>query len=238
MTRSLATALLFVAALFMSTLTGCATSKLNTPYVFIYLKSGPNSGQGDKEARQKMFAGHMGNIKRLAEERKLLIAGPYDAPADKTLRGIFVMDVATAQEAAALAATDPGVIAGEFIAEAHEMKSTAALRKTYDLEQELQAELKAKPKDESAAANKMPPGLRKYTIVTTEHYDKTITVLHAAKQEKLIVWSGEFTDSARPRRGVLVLDCTTPGDLQATLGSAQCAIDGWWSTESLMRLER
>ncbi|MBU6414587.1 MAG: hypothetical protein KGS45_14110 [Planctomycetes bacterium] len=51
-------------------LTGCASnssSRADADYVFVYLKSGPKSGQGDKETRQKMFAGHMGNIQRLAD---------------------------------------------------------------------------------------------------------------------------------------------------------------------------
>lgn len=219
-----------------SMLTGCTASRHNTPYVFVYLKSGPNSGQGYKETRQKMFAGHMANIQRLAEERRLLIAGPYDSPSDKTLRGILVLDVATAKEAAALAATDPGVIAGEFVAETHEMKCSAALRRTCELEQQLQAELKVKPAEDSGAgANKMPPGLRRYTLVTTEEFDKTMEALRAAKQDGLVIWSGRFTGSPR---GVLVLDCVTPGDMKAVLIATRSSVDGWWSTASLERLKK
>jgi uncharacterized protein YciI len=36
----------------------------------------------DKEARQKMFAGHFANIKRLAAEKKLVLAGPLMAVND------------------------------------------------------------------------------------------------------------------------------------------------------------
>lgn len=220
-------------AMLCSLVTGCTASKLNTPYVFVYLKSGPNSGQGDKETRQNMFAGHMANIKRLAAERKLCIAGPYDSPTDKTLRGIFVMDVATSKEATALAASDPGVAAGEFIAECHEMKSTSALRDMYALEEQLQAELKTQPNTDSPGT--LPPGLRKYVLVTTANYHKAIATLRSAKREPTIIWSGRFTDSSHPA-GVIVLDSDSPQDVREVL--KECEVDGWWSTKAVEKLRR
>ena len=57
---------------------------------FVYLVSGPNSGKGSPEARKSMFAGHMANINALATEGKPLIAGPFDAPSDRsTLKAGF-----------------------------------------------------------------------------------------------------------------------------------------------------
>jgi uncharacterized protein YciI len=69
------------------------------------------------EATKKLQAEHMANIERLAQDGRLLIAGPfaYDAAdADQSLRGIFIFDTETRAEAEALAATDPAVKAGRL----------------------------------------------------------------------------------------------------------------------------
>ena len=69
-------------------LVGCArtadrAADDHATYVLVTLKSGPTSGQGAKDERQRMFAGHMANIQRLADEKKLLMAGPFASPRDK-----------------------------------------------------------------------------------------------------------------------------------------------------------
>jgi uncharacterized protein YciI len=60
---------------------------------------------------------HMANIVRLAELKKLVVAGPFGN--DGRLRGIFVFRVATMEEAKALAETDPAVKAGRLALEFH-----------------------------------------------------------------------------------------------------------------------
>jgi uncharacterized protein len=57
----------------------------------------------------------MDNIKKLAAEGKLVIAGPFGDDGD--LRGIFIMDVATKEEAERLCAEDPAVKSGRLIVE-------------------------------------------------------------------------------------------------------------------------
>lgn len=66
------------------------------------------------EAIQKA---HMDNINRLAETKKLVVAGPFGD--DGTMRGIFVFKVASLAEAKALAETDPAVQAGRLALEIH-----------------------------------------------------------------------------------------------------------------------
>lgn len=66
---------------------------------------------------QKIQAGHMANIQRLAGEGKLLLAGPMADDGD--LRGIFVFKAASLEEAQALVATDPAVQAGRLRVELH-----------------------------------------------------------------------------------------------------------------------
>lgn len=93
-------------------------------YVFVLLRTGPNKVPAGKE-RTEMFAGHMANIKRLANERKLAYAGPLDGV--DGARGIFILAVDNIEEAKALVATDPVIIKGEMVAEYHTHFGSAGL---------------------------------------------------------------------------------------------------------------
>jgi uncharacterized protein YciI len=66
------------------------------------------------EAIQKA---HMDNINKLAEMKKLVVAGPFGD--NGTLRGIFVFRVNSIEEARELAATDPAVQAGRLALQIH-----------------------------------------------------------------------------------------------------------------------
>lgn len=88
-----------------------------TTYYFCLLTKGPNAGTGTKEEREKIQAGHLANITRLAGEGKILVAGPFADGGD--WRGIFIYKCASLEEAQALAATDPAVQAGRLKAEIH-----------------------------------------------------------------------------------------------------------------------
>lgn len=94
-------------------------------YVFAILKTGENV-PNDKDLRQKSFAGHMKNIKRLAEEKKLIVAGPFD-PNELSYRGIFILDVKTIEEAKQLLETDPAIKEGFLDTELFKWYGSAAL---------------------------------------------------------------------------------------------------------------
>lgn len=76
-------------------------------YVLAILKTGSNT-TADKEKTNQLFRGHMDNIGRLVKENKLVVAGPLGKN-DKQYRGIFIFDVKSVEEAAALVATDPAI---------------------------------------------------------------------------------------------------------------------------------
>lgn len=94
-------------------------------FVLVILKSGPTPVTDPKQ-RKAMFVGHMANIRRLADEGKLAVAGPFGENAEGW-RGLFVFAVSDIEEAKALTATDPVIIQGEMIAEYHPWYGSAAL---------------------------------------------------------------------------------------------------------------
>lgn len=85
-------------------------------YFFVMLTKGPNRSQ-DSVTVQKLQEGHMANISKMAEMKKLAIAGPF---LDEGLwRGIFILNVETAEEAKQLIDNDPAVKAGRLNYEIH-----------------------------------------------------------------------------------------------------------------------
>ncbi len=80
--------------------------QMKTVYL-AFLKKGPNRKEGDDKDPeiQELQKAHIANINRLAEMKKLIVAGPFGD--DGALRGIFVFRVASLQEAQELCATDP-----------------------------------------------------------------------------------------------------------------------------------
>jgi uncharacterized protein len=80
--------------------------KMNTVY-FGFLTRGPNRKEGDSKNPevQELQKAHLANINRLAETKKLVVAGPFGDDGD--LRGIFIFRVGSLREAEELAATDP-----------------------------------------------------------------------------------------------------------------------------------
>ena len=93
-------------------------------YVMALLRSGPDRSQ-DSAAAATIQAAHLANIRRLADEGKLALAGPFMDGGD--LRGIFVFNTASVEEARALAATDPAVKAGRLAIELRPWYGSAAL---------------------------------------------------------------------------------------------------------------
>jgi uncharacterized protein YciI len=93
-------------------------------YVMAFLKKGPNR-TSDKNEAAKLQAAHMANIGKLAEEGKLAIAGPFLDNGE--LRGIYIFNVETIEEAKKLTETDPAIKAGSLVMELHPWYGSAAL---------------------------------------------------------------------------------------------------------------
>lgn len=81
-------------------------------YQLGFLRKGPNHGSGTKEEADKIQAGHMANINKMATDGKLFAAGPMGDNGD--LRGIFIFRGISPEEAKMLAAEDPAIKANRL----------------------------------------------------------------------------------------------------------------------------
>ena len=94
-------------------------------YVLVILKTGDTKIE-DKALRDSLFRGHFANINKLADEGKLVVAGPLEEN-ENQYRGIFILDVKTFAEAGLLLQNDPTVSQGIFKPEMYEWYGSAAL---------------------------------------------------------------------------------------------------------------
>ncbi len=99
-------------------------------YVLAFLKRGPNRDRSPEEAA-KLQKAHLDNIGRLAEAGKLVLAGPFLDNGD--IRGIYVFNVKTIEEAKALTETDPAIKAGSLVMELHPWYGSAGLMKVNEI---------------------------------------------------------------------------------------------------------
>ncbi len=83
---------------------------------FVMLIKGTNRTQ-DSLTVVKIQEGHIANIKRLAQEGKILVAGPFMDDTD--WRGIFIMKCKDQAECELLLKTDPAIASGRLAAEIH-----------------------------------------------------------------------------------------------------------------------
>ncbi len=104
-------------------------------YVMAFLKKGKTE-MADKTRVNELLKGHLANISKLADEGKMVLAGPM---MDNTgLEGIFIFNVKTVAEAEALSNTDPAVKAGLFSMEFHLWYASAALMEVVPMHKKIQ----------------------------------------------------------------------------------------------------
>lgn len=105
-------------------------------YTLVILKTGPVT-LNDKAKTDSLFIGHLNNIGRLADEGKLIVAGPLKKN-DKAYRGIFILNVKTTEEANALLETDPAIKAKLLEAELYGWYGSAALPAYLDIHKKIE----------------------------------------------------------------------------------------------------
>jgi uncharacterized protein YciI len=104
-------------------------------YVLVILKTGPTKID-DKAKIQELFAGHLKNIIRLADEGKLALAGPFVEGGN--MRGLFILNAKTIDEAKEMVKTDPAVAAGLLEPEYVKWYGSAAVMNVNDMHKKIQ----------------------------------------------------------------------------------------------------
>jgi uncharacterized protein YciI len=94
-------------------------------YVLVIMKTGSNTYE-TKSTSDSLFAGHLSNINKLAEQNKLVVAGPFGKN-DNDFRGIFILNVTTLNEARKLLETDPAIKARLLKPDLYSWYGSAAL---------------------------------------------------------------------------------------------------------------
>ncbi|MBL4708008.1 MAG: hypothetical protein JKY48_06160 [Flavobacteriales bacterium] len=82
-------------------------------YVMAFLKDGDVEPK-DSIHKIELQAAHIANIDRLAQEGKLLVAGPFLGGAKGKLRGIYIFDTPSIDSARKYTSTDPAIQYGSL----------------------------------------------------------------------------------------------------------------------------
>ncbi len=91
-----------------------------TTFYLVLLRRGPGWKPDESPAIQRLQEAHMANIRRLASEGKLVIAGPFlDEPGPGTIAGLYIFRAPSLDAVRELAATDPMVRSGRLVPEIH-----------------------------------------------------------------------------------------------------------------------
>jgi uncharacterized protein YciI len=86
-----------------------------TTYYMVLLRRGPAWTANVTPESAAVSKGHMENIQKLTAAGKMVVAGPFlEQSGAQALAGLFILRVASLDEAKATVSTDPAVKAGRF----------------------------------------------------------------------------------------------------------------------------
>lgn len=180
-------------------------------YVFAFLVSGPRAAEVTAEEAQALMAGHMANMGELAEQGRLLLAGPFGPPrADPDLRGLFVLDTPEVEVAREWVATDPALAAGALAARLYPLSSEAPLRELTRLERE----------DEARRLERDPDSRwegRSYVLLTAEDGAAAERALDGHALDERVLVRGRL-GGQREGAGLFLIDVADLGELAAIAG--------------------
>jgi uncharacterized protein YciI len=217
-------------------LAGCRSNgpaERQESYVIAFLVSGQAVGEKTPGERQGIQAAHMANIGKLADEGKLVIAGPFGHPSpDDSLRGIFVFDTGDLAQAREWTETDPAVKSGVLGLEMAVIRTDTELRRALEIYRESLAKNGGEP-----PANDM----RGYAFVLAESAEHARESLSSLRGAGRIVFEGELDDSPRGKY-VAVIDAGDEDEAKGLLepvaaGIGQHAVFPWWASKAVLGLK-
>lgn len=196
-------------------------------YAMIFIKTGPLRSPTPQQ-RSEAMEGHMANMRRLAEEGTLLIAGPLAEPrSDPDHRGIFVFDADTIEKGLALANTDPAAQMGVFVMEPFVLSTDAPLSELPRLEREDERRRLADPDVPDEWVGRM-------YVMASAPYDRALAerVAHAPG----VLIAGTLANARGQRRVFLWLDAPNPQLAARTLPEADWTFHGWYGSPTVAQL--
>jgi uncharacterized protein YciI len=229
----------FLLALLATSALSCRAEPPAAPkkaYSLVFLVTGPDAAAKTSEENQSIMTGHMANMRRLSEDGKLLIAGPFAKPVpDEKLRGIFILDTPEMATAQAWTATDPGVQAGVFAVEIVPLRTNAPLKRSLDL---------FRAETEEIAKSGKTPGLtdriRPYALILAKDGERAERAIKSANAEEKVIFEGELEGSPRGTF-FAILDVKDTAEAEALLGAGSVGdqdLVGWWSAKTVAEIAK
>lgn len=205
-------------------------------YVLAFLVTRPDKSSRTPEERTKIQEAHLENIRRLAAEKTLLVAGPFGGSTpDPRLREVFVLDTDDIETARAWTASDPAVQAGVLATELAVFRSPTPLRRAVELDKAESAAItkSGKPVDSSAR-------FRNYVMLVAREPDRAEVALTELRKQGKVLFEGELEGSPRGKY-LAVLDAEDVKDAAMMIGEASIVLRDhdlaqWASTKSLVGL--
>ncbi len=200
-------------------------------YVFVLIKTGPLRTPTPEQSQEAM-RGHFANMARLADEGKLLIAGPFiDPRSDPDHRGIFVMDETEPAAGLELANTDPAARMGVFVMSAHLFTTDRPLTDLPRLEKEDEARRLADPNipDEWQG--------RRYVLATAPYSDG---LLAAARNADRVLIAGRLhgTGADGGDQVLAWVDAEVVEGTEGVLPEGDWVWHGWYGSKMVAEMSR
>ena len=202
-------------------------------YTFVFLRAPADAPELSEDELATAMAGHFQNMGRLAEEGKLLVAGPLGPPrVDPAHRGVFLFDVEAVDEARELASSDPAVAAGVFELEVLPFRTSAPLRRLLELERGVTRHLElADPEGPTWAG-------RPWVLVTADANAVTETRLAALERGGRVPLSGRL-GGERGGEHLFVVDATSVDLVRGEADDASgWRVHPWFASATLSELPR
>ena len=86
-------------------------------FIVVLLVRPPNAPDLPKTELEQLQEKHLANIRRLADEGKILKAGPFEDYSGRNVRGMFILKTDSLEQARSWVGTDPSVKAGRLAPE-------------------------------------------------------------------------------------------------------------------------
>jgi uncharacterized protein YciI len=199
-------------------------------YVFVFIRTGPLRTPTPEQSQEAM-QGHFANMGRLADEGKLLIAGPYADPRPTPdHRGLFVMDETEVAEGLELANTDPAAAMGVFVMSAHRFTTDRPLTDLPRLEKEDEARRLADP----AVPDEWQG--RRYVLATAAYSD---ALLAAARKAEGVLIAGRLhgAGAAGGDQVLVWVDAEKVEAVEGVLPEGDWGVWGWYGSGMVAEME-